>query len=155
MLPKSNLGISISLSRSISSSISFPLIKSLVFDSTFEDNDLGFRIETIVETVGLVVKTCRVPIGEIHTGILIESKTDVFSKLPKIEVSTSEVLTRVFTIEALIGVHKTEESKTTLTTKELRIVEHSVSIVETRSIIEGLCSLVDEVIDTSIYDVLR
>ena len=99
------------------------------------------------------------PTSGIHIGILTKSKTDVFAKLPKIKVFTSEVLTKVFIIESLTGacttdVVKTKESKIVLIVKELRIVEHLVSIVVVGSVTEGFYSSVDEVVHTSIYDVL-
>lgn len=127
-LSKSHLGISISLSISISSSIYFPLIRSLGW-ANFEDNALGFRLEIIVKIVGLAVKTCTVPTGGILTGILTEYKTDVFAKLPKTKILASEVLTEVFATEALTRVctpevAKIEESNTILTFKELKIMEH-------------------------------
>jgi translation elongation factor EF-Ts len=103
-----------------------------------------------VEIVGLAVKTCIVPTGGILTKIFVESETDVFAKLPKIEVFTSEVLTEVFTTK----VAKTEESKFVLIAKELKIIEHFVSIAKIGSTTEGFYSFVYEVVDTSICDVL-
>ena len=67
----------------MSSSIYFPLIRSFsfFFCSTSYINALDLEIETMVEIVGLAVKTCIVPTDEVVTGALKESKTDVFAKL--------------------------------------------------------------------------
>ena len=99
------------------------------------------------------------PTDGILTRTLTKSKTDVFTELSKIEILTTKVLTGVCTTEVLIGVCTTEvaknvESKIVLTTKELKIVEHFVSIVDVDQVTEGCCILVDEVLDTSISDVL-
>lgn len=73
---KSNFGISISLSKSISSSISFPIIRSfkrfLCRTSKIIDSNLG--TETMVEIVGLAVKIGIGLIEGMLTGVLTSSK---------------------------------------------------------------------------------
>lgn len=92
------------------------------------------------------------PIDEILTGALKESKTDVPAKLPKIEVFTGGILIEVWTIEELIGictpkVDKTKESKTVELEVALTANEPDSSTEEVEN-----CNLVDEVVETSIRD---
>ena len=80
------------------------------------------------------------PTDGILTGMLTESKTEVLTEVSKIVVG------------------KIVESKTVLVAEEHKMVEHIVSTIadDADSVAEeeGCCSLVDEVVDTSINDVL-
>ena len=91
-----------------------------------------FIIETIVEIVGLVVKICTMPTNGILAGTLTKSKTEVLIEVSKIEVA-----------------------KIVLTIEEHKMVEYTISItIDANSVAEGCYNLVDEVVDTSISDVL-
>ena len=106
----------------------------------------------MVETVGLVVKTCIVPTSEVLTRALNESKTDVHAKLPKIEVLIGGILVEVCTIKELTRMCTPKIDKT----KESKIVELETTLTidgpdSGTEEVEGYSS-VDEVVDTSIRD---
>ena len=98
-------------------------------------------METILEIVGLVVKIDIVPTNGILTGMLVESKIE-------------EVITEV----SIAEVEKIVKSKiVVLIVEEIKIVEATTSIANDINLVaeeEGGCNLVDEVVDTSINNVL-
>ena len=90
--------------------------------------------------VGLAVKIATILTNGILIGMLVESKTEVLTKVSKIEVD--------IIVESKIVV---------LTIEEHKIVEHTISIADDPNLVaeeEGCWSLVDEVVDTSINDVI-
>lgn len=97
-------------------------------------------MEIIVEIVGLAVKICTVPIDGILIGMFTKSKAEVLTKVCKTIVEKI--------VESKIVVPIIEEHK---------IVEHIISIANdcnSGAEEEGRCSSVDQVIDTSINDLL-
>ena len=94
-------------------------------------------METIVEIVGLAVKTYIVPTNGILTRVLTESKTNILTYVSKVVEDK--------TVES-----KIVELETVLIAEEHKIVEHVVLTKNFDSRIEEEvgCNLVDEVVDT-------
>ena len=150
---KSILGISILVSKSISSSISFLVIRSFkgFLCSTFGITNLIFGIETIIEIEGLAVKNGIGLIEEMLRGVLTKSKIET---LPKIVVTLGGILIEVFTINELsgiiLGTNNVEVNKIVELCEELTVQVDGVNDVANSVAKEVSCSSVDEVFDTSI-----
>ena len=154
VVSKSIFGISISVFKSISSSISFPVIKSFkgCLCSTSKIIDLTFGIETIVEIEGLAMKNGIGLIEEMPRGVPTKSKIERF---PKIDVALSGTHIEISTVELTrieVDVNNAKvkffvELSNTLT------IHDDAGVVGANSIAkEVTCNSVDEVLDTSIVD---
>ena len=143
------------MSKSISSSISFPIIKSFngYLCSTSEITHLTFGIETIVELEGLVVKNGIGLIEEMPRGVLTKSKTKTF---PKIIVAFGGIHIEVCIIDELTGIIVDADNAEVDKIVELsdKLTVHvDAGAVEANSVAEEVIyNSIDEVLDTSIED---
>ena len=160
------------MSKSIYSSISFPIIRSFngCLGSTSKITILPFGIDTIEEIEGLAVKNGIGLIEEMPIGVLTKSKIETFPKngatLGRVHTDVSiidekayedkiGILTRIVTnVDDAIVI----KAKELIGIDEEKIVEQTIVLIEHGDEIEWVelvaedvtVNLIDEVVDTSI-----